>query len=294
MINVVWDMETSDPDDFLTLLFLIGHPQVNLKAVTVTPGTPDQIGLVRHALTQCFGLNIPVGAYNLEHGKQCVSGWHYKVYGNIPPSYDAEPGGEVLLRCCDENTTLITGAPLKNLGVAITLSSIPGKEVLKLGRLITQGGFAGEGVIPPERQLEKFKGMVTCPSYNLNGDPKSALAALEYSGIGIRRFVSKNVCHKVYYDQEIHKHFETIKDKSKSLTYIWQGMNAYLKKKPGGKKFHDPLAACCAIDESIGTWAEVDLYCHHGQWGAKLSPGTKTWIITDYDREKFIQTLTAY
>lgn len=54
MIDVVWDMETSDPDDFLTLLFLIGHPQVNLKAVTVTPGTPDQIGLARHALTQWF------------------------------------------------------------------------------------------------------------------------------------------------------------------------------------------------------------------------------------------------
>jgi inosine-uridine nucleoside N-ribohydrolase len=294
MIDVVWDMETSDPDDFLTLLFLIGHPQVNLKAVTITPGTPDQIGLVRHALTQWFGLNIPVGAYNLEHRKQCVSGWHYKVYGNIPPSYDAEPGGQLLLRCCNENTTLITGAPLKNLGAAITLNSIPGGEVLKLGRLVTQGGFAGEGVIPPEQQLEKFKGMVTCPSYNLNGDFKSALAALEYSGIGIRHFVSKNVCHKVYYNQEMHKRFEALKDKSKALAYIWQGMDAYLQNNPTGKKFHDPLAACCAIDESIGTWAEVEMYYHKGQWGAKLSPGTKTWIITDYDSNKFIQTLTTY
>ena len=34
--DVVWDMETGDPDDFLTLLLLLGHPQVNLKAVTVT------------------------------------------------------------------------------------------------------------------------------------------------------------------------------------------------------------------------------------------------------------------
>ncbi|BAZ27654.1 hypothetical protein NIES4074_00810 [Cylindrospermum sp. NIES-4074] len=67
MIDVVWDMETSDPDDFLTLLFLIGHPLVNLKAVTVTPGTPAQIGLVRHALTQWFGLNIPVESHDLEH-----------------------------------------------------------------------------------------------------------------------------------------------------------------------------------------------------------------------------------
>ena len=48
--DVVWDMETGDPDDFLTLLLLLGHPQVNLKAVTVTPGTREQVGLVRQAL----------------------------------------------------------------------------------------------------------------------------------------------------------------------------------------------------------------------------------------------------
>ena len=121
MIDVVWDMETGDPDDFLTLLLLIGYPSVNLKAVTVTPGAPDQIGLVRHAL-KWFNLNIPVGAYNIKHEKHCVSRWHYKVYGNIPSSYDAESGSEVLLKYCDENTTLITGAPLKNLGAAIELS----------------------------------------------------------------------------------------------------------------------------------------------------------------------------
>ncbi|MUG96148.1 hypothetical protein F7734_28930 [Scytonema sp. UIC 10036] len=84
-----------------------------------------------------------------------------------------------------------------------------------------------------------------------------------------------------------------VKDKSRALTYIWQGMDVYLKKKPTGKKFHDPLAACCAIDESIGTWAEVEIYCKNHQWGAKLSSGTSTWIITDYDHNKFIQTLLA-
>lgn len=293
IIDVVWDMETSDPDDFLTLLFLIGHPQVNLKAVTVTPGTPDQIGLVRHAL-KWFDLNIPVGAYNIEHDKQCVSKWHYKAYGDIPPSWDAQPGGEILLEYCDENTTLITGAPLKNLGAAITLSLIFNNNALKVGCLVTQGGFAGEGVVPPEKQLDKFKGMVTCPSYNLNGDSKSALAALEHPGIGIKRFVSKNVCHKVYYDQTMHEHFATVKDKNLALSYIWKGMDAYLKKKPVGKKFHDPLAACCAIDASIGVWAEVDMYCENKQWGAKLSSGTRTWIITDYDYKKFVKTLTYY
>lgn len=43
----VLDMETSDPDDFITLLMLLGHPLVDLRAVTVTPGTREQVGLVR-------------------------------------------------------------------------------------------------------------------------------------------------------------------------------------------------------------------------------------------------------
>ena len=74
-------------------------------------------------------------------------------------------------------------------------------------------------------------------------------------------------------------------------------MDVYLKKKRAGKKFHDPLAACCAINEEIATWAEVELYREGqkwgGKWGATLAPGSGTWIITDLDHEKFVQTLTA-
>jgi len=34
MKNVVFDMETGDPDDLITLLMLLINPHVNLKAVT--------------------------------------------------------------------------------------------------------------------------------------------------------------------------------------------------------------------------------------------------------------------
>jgi pyrimidine-specific ribonucleoside hydrolase len=292
MLDVVWDMETQDPDDFLTLLLLLGHPEVRLKAVTVTPGSPHQVGLVRQALAR-FGRDLPVGAHNPAHPKPCVSSWHYKAYGKVPLSGDAAPGGEVLLRYCDEQTTLITGGPLKNLGAALRLSTAGGGNAFRLARLIAQGGFAGEGVVPRERQLDKFKGLATCPTYNLNGDPASALAALKFAGIGVRRFVSKNVCHAVYYDQEMHLRFEAVKDKSLALGLIWKGMDVYLGQQPAGKKFHDPLAACCAIDESIGSWAEVELYRERGAWGARLSPGSGTWIITGYDHDKFVRTLTA-
>lgn len=70
------DMETSDPDDFLTLLLLLGHPTVDLRAVTVTPGSRTQVALVRSVLRWFGRTDIRVGAYNLDHPKPCVSAWH--------------------------------------------------------------------------------------------------------------------------------------------------------------------------------------------------------------------------
>jgi pyrimidine-specific ribonucleoside hydrolase len=302
MLDVIWDMETSDPDDFITLLLLLGHPEVRLKAVTLTPGSTSQVGLVRRALSW-FGANIPVGANNIAHPKECVSSWHERAFGKSEPSNDAEPGGELLHRLCDEHTTLITGAPLKNLGAAMKLPNF------KLGRLVAQGGFAGEGVVPPEKQLPKFRGLRICPTFNLNGDPRSALASLVHPGIGERRFVSKNVCHGVVYNADFHQRLEPLKEGSRSLERIWHGMDVYLDHKhgragtdegakltesfdPEGKKFHDPLAACCAIDPSLATWAEVEIFREKGQWGSKLKPGTNTWIITDYQPERFFSVLT--
>jgi pyrimidine-specific ribonucleoside hydrolase len=293
MMKVIWDMETSDPDDFLTLLLLLGHPCVRLQAVTVTPGTPEQIGLVRYALNQ-FGRDIPVGAYNIEHGKKCVSGWHYYAYGQIPPSLEAEDGPELLLRLCDEQTTLITGGPLHNLGRCLRLAQERNVHAFRLGRLVAQGGFAGEGIVPEEKQLGKFKGRRTCPTFNLNGAPHAATAVLASFSIRKRVFVSKNVCHRVLYDQSLHASFQETKDACLSHALIWQGMDHYLRRHPGGKLLHDPLAACCAIDERIGTWAEVELYSQQGEWGARLSPDSHTWIITDYDHEHFLKILTMY
>ena len=60
-----------------------------------------------------------------------------------------------------------------------------------------------------------------------------------------------------------------------------------------GKKFHDPLAACCAINEAVGSFVEVELYRDPSGWGARRSAGSNTWIIVDPDRERFIETLLS-
>ena len=96
-MDVVFDMETADPDDFLTLLLLLGHPEVELRAVTITPGSRAQVGLVRRALAD-HDHDIPVGVRNLDHPKACVSSWHRRAYGDFEPSSDAVPAGPESMR----------------------------------------------------------------------------------------------------------------------------------------------------------------------------------------------------
>jgi pyrimidine-specific ribonucleoside hydrolase len=287
VLDVVWDMETGDPDDFLTLLLLAGHPEVNLRAVTVTPGSPAQIGVVRHGLALLGRTDVRIGAFNLAHPKACVSPWHYRVLGEVAPSLDAELGEDVLSEVCDAQTTLVCGAPLRNLGAAIA------RGRLRLGTLVVQGGFAGEGVVPPSQQLPKFRGRSTCPSYNLNGDSRAALAALAYPGIEERWFVSKNVCHGVVYDQDLHDRVGAVAHRNPALALIHRMMREYLVSHPDGKIFHDPLAACCAIDRRVGTWARVEIYRSGGEWGARPAADTHTSIIIGYNPQRFLDILLA-
>ncbi len=304
-IDLIWDMETGDPDDFLTLLILAGHPGVNLRAVTVTPGGADQIAVVRWAL-QTLGLDdVPLGSFadpaELEEQDRAkkgtlvdrVSGWHWRAYGiRKARDYGARPGFEVLGERLGPEVTLVTGAPLKNVG---RLLSEPGEG--PLGRLVAQGGFAGDNIVPPALRLAKFDGMLTCPTYNLNGAPEAALAASVSPRFSERRFVSKNVCHGVYYDLSLHLRVEraaaALPDSRhrRSLELVVQGMDEYLRRKPEGKKFHDPLAAACALDGSVGEWAEVSLYRERGQWGARPTPGSGTQIIVDYHHDRFVEVL---
>jgi inosine-uridine nucleoside N-ribohydrolase len=351
MMDVVWDMETGDPDDFITLLWLLGHPKVNLIGITITPGGADQVGLVRWALKMFEREDIPVGTFHdpqwlaqndfKENGtkKDRVSAWHYKTFGDISKSYEAERGVDVLERLLGPTTTLITGGPLKNLGALITRMSVRLYDrTPDLGRVFIQGGFAGAGVVPEEQQLPKFKGLATCPTYNLNGDPKSALEVVSHAKwFSDMRFISKNVCHGLFYDAAMHAevtaglgcdhthtrcqcechrpgvqmmHIMACCDPCEvcgvmvtrrgrlpktpqvlALRLIHRGMSAYLDKNKEGKKFHDPLAAACALDPEIGTWAEVMLYRERGEWGSYLQEHSGIQIITGYDHERFVRSL---
>ncbi|HAS45935.1 MAG TPA: nucleoside hydrolase [Microscillaceae bacterium] len=283
-MNVLFDMETGDPDDAVTLCFLIAHPAVSLRAVTVTPGTDEQIGLVRHILKVTEHSDIPVGSYRPNYDKNCVSIYYRRWLGNFESASPDDEGHKIIRQTLDEypDLTLITGAPLTNFG-SLEVSQ-------PIHRWVAQGGFAGDNVVPPQYRLPKFNGLLFCPTYNFNGGPKQALKMLNEVPINERLLVSKNVCHGVVYDLDFHKLLATQQHIHPGYELIYKGMELYLAKNRAGKKFHDPLAACIAIDPSICLFKEVKLLRKGGKWGSEPAEGTNTFISIYADQDKFRQT----
>jgi pyrimidine-specific ribonucleoside hydrolase len=284
-IDLHFDMETADPDDVMTLCLLANHSRINLRSVSVTPGTNEQIGLVRHVLNLA-GLIIPIGSHRIGYDKNCVSGFHYKWLGNFDESVPDGEGHQVITEtlAAYPRLNILTGAPLKNL-------SAIGSSIV-LDRWIGQGGFAGDNIVPPHLRLPKFDGMITCPTFNFNGDPTTAESVLANTKIKERFLVSKNVCHGIIYDAEMHERFAPFKDNSVGLNLVHKGMTRYLEKKSAGKKYHDPLALAVAIDRSVCAFEEVEMYRQRGGWGAKFCPGSNTFIAISADKDKLVKVLT--
>lgn len=291
----IFDMETGDPDDVLTLLFLASHPAVHLCAVTITPGSNEQVALVRWLLQQMGLTHVRLGAQawpkNATTPVDLRSGF-YKSFGrSLSGEPKCERADQVLLECCDKRVTLVTGGPLHNLGDALKMDGF------LLGRLVAQGGFAGEGVVPRQEQMDKFKGKEVCRTWNFGGNIPAAQAALASAVIERKVCVSKNVCHSVYYDHQWHRALRAAAEteaknapasrRALAFGMMYNTMDQYLRQKPGGKKLHDPLALAVALDESVCTLAEVQLFCQKGQWGSRLLPGSNVWISVAYDAAKF-------
>jgi pyrimidine-specific ribonucleoside hydrolase len=292
-------METGDPDDVLTLLFLCSHPAVELRAVTLTPGSQEQVALVRWLLQQMDLAHVRLGAQDWPANATTEVNLRAQFYRSFGRSHRGEPrcerADQVLLECCDENVTLVTGAPLHNLGHVLSMDGF------RLGRWVAQGGFAGEGVVAREQQLKKFRGLEVCSTWNFCGNIPAAQAALASAEILQKICVSKNVCHDVVYDGAWHKAMGAAAEaearraptsrRAKAFGMIHSSMCEYLRRRPGGKKLHDPLALAVALDESVCQLAEVELFCQKGQWGSRLMPGRDVWISVAYDAPKFLDAL---
>lgn len=266
MYDIHFDMEMQDPDDVFTLCILATHPRSNLKGVTVFPGGLDQVGLAKHVLRLVGRPDVPVGAAGLDDGKSRVSAFHYNWLGKIDPATPDFTEVELLLKNSGD-TTLVTGAPLRNVKKAFDAwTPAGGVREAFYSSWTCQGGFAGDNVVPPEHRLEKFKGRLTCPTFNLGGDRKAAEALLGTHHMPFVNMVSKNVCHGVIFGPGAIERFPS--HIHKGLDLLLDGMRYYIKKvNPQGKALHDVIAAGLTINPTAATWASGYPYYEKGEWG---------------------------
>jgi pyrimidine-specific ribonucleoside hydrolase len=287
MVRAVFDMETRDPDDVLALCLLAAHPAVALVAVTVNPGTPAQIAIVR-ALLGRLGVDIPVGARHPASTAAAVSRFHVDWLGVLPGAAPDGDAVEILAGALTPATALLTGAPLHALRRLLRE-----RPEVTISRWVAQGAFAGDSLVAPPDRLAKFAGRETCESHNFGVDAKAALAALASDRIGRRELVGKNVTHGVTWDRALHARLTETTGLTAGAGLAVEAMSVYLADHPEGKYLHDPLAACALFDPGAFTWAEVEVYSERGAWGARRRDGTGTFLAVAVDRARALRGLFA-
>jgi len=181
------------------------------------------------------------------------------------------------------NGILVTGGPLGNLHQFLLHH-----PDLVFESVFIQGGFAGSDCVPPENQLDKFKGKRTCPTFNFNGHIKGAHAMLSSPNIKKRHLISKDVCHSVYWSEYLQYLAQKFRsDSGPCWAMTIDAMGRYLQKKPDGKLLHDPLAACTAINPEIIKFCEVKCFVERGEWGSTPAQGSNTFISVGVNIDLF-------
>jgi pyrimidine-specific ribonucleoside hydrolase len=247
MKNIIFDMETGDPDDLITLLMLLINPHVNLKAVTCYEGSPTQIGLIKH-VTSLSGKDIPVAGWNTPEKE--LSSYYSDVVGSWSSIQSTLTPVQLLLNKLTEDTELLTGAPLTNISQYLNNSS--DSIIVKM---TTQGGYLGN-LVPENKRLEKFKNRKEIRTYNLTNDT-DAFNTVNYSTqIKDLTYVTKDLCHGFLYTREIH---ESINFKNDPISQLLKKALAYYSDKKVAKAMHDPLAMLFMLYPEIGTRKPINM-----------------------------------
>jgi inosine-uridine nucleoside N-ribohydrolase len=280
--KLIIEIETGDIDDTLALIYALKQSSFDIKCIIVLPGSPQQIGLVQKIVDEHASYHIPIGVEKLD-GRSKLSPIYRRVYGDFKDQICDKLGEDLTIELCQKYPNEII---FVSLGPPKTLSiSLQKDHQIRIQTWVAQGDFA---VVDEDKILPKFKGMKECPTWNLGGACKQAEYLLKCDRIGRRYFISKNVCHGILYNKEIHK--ELKKENGKFAQIFQNAMDkAYYgreKKNDRGngrqeKKIHD-----------ICTFREVSLYRMKNGWESVLQQGSNTFISVDYDKDLYWKMLT--
>lgn len=245
-MDVIFDMETGDPDDLITLIMLLVNPDANLKAVTCYQGSPLQIGLIKHVLSLA-NKDIPVGGWNLEKPAE-LSPYYKSVVGNWSCVTAELTPVEVFKNFFNKETHVLTGAPLSNINAV--LESLPDIEIINM---TTQGGYLGSLV---KEVLPKFKDRKEIRTYNLTSDVDAFAVVNSSSQIKNLSYVTKDLCHGFKYTPEIHSRVNFGKSPLEQLLKKCFDHYALAGK---SKAMHDPLAMLYMLYPEIGESKAIEM-----------------------------------
>jgi len=236
-----------DPDDYFAILYLIAAG-VDVRALFITPGDPDQIAIARLICDE-VGLNIPIYAGKANRTKNSSGSIHHELLKGYGRPLEAEPDGLGREHVGEfEGNDLFIIGPLTSIGAYLR-----DNPEAKFGRPVMQGGFCPYSLYRPKKPLDKFEGKEFVQTFNLNGNRKGAMHFLghEFKNRYHRFMVGKNICHTVEFNGDRFREF--IAPPNRAAELFCEGARLYLARH-GGKKFHDPTAACCYLHPEIGIW----------------------------------------
>jgi inosine-uridine nucleoside N-ribohydrolase len=284
-----------DPDDFFAICYLIAAG-VNIRAIDVHPGDPDQLAFAHFIREEC-GLDFVISAAKEKRTKESSGSVHHhllKKYG-YALSGESDCWGMTsifkTLETYPDSELFIIGpaTSFKNYG------ELPFNLIKdhKISRATMQGGFLPYCYHAPAVRLDKFENQFTVPTFNLNGDKNAGKFFVE-SDIPEKRFVGKNVCHTILYNADIHLRTLIKKPNGRAAELFIEGMNFYLERQ-SVKAFHDPTAAVCHLHPEVGTWIRGKPFYDRGQWGTQFSDEDDgDLILADINRDLLWEYITNW
>jgi inosine-uridine nucleoside N-ribohydrolase len=281
-----------DPDDFLALAFLFGSC-INIRAIVVTPGHPDQIASVKFLLRE-LDIDIPVGSAHPESTKQSLSGTYKKMLERHQAPLVASADGEgcIVMEAIAARfgpPSLFACGPLENTGKYL-------KRGGDLRRCFVQGGFlpyeAHDLVVS---RLPQFEGHTAFATFNFGGCIDGAQKLISYPAT--HYFIGKNVCHTILYSHEIHKQMlaaHSSAHRSPARRMFLEFAELILDRHPEGKKIHDVVAAACLVNTDMGVWVRGRPHYHgKGRWGTETDPDGD-FVLADLDRSAFWSAMASF
>lgn len=257
--KVIFDMETFNLESLFCLALLISFKEIELKAVTLYPGTLEQVGVIRDLLEKLNIKNCLIGGItqtnkerinNLAEKLSLLHGYDlsmvdksYYNYVSAKKDYADNTQQNIINEVIKKNKKvhILSGAPLLNISNAI----IANKE-FKVDRLFIQGGYIGNNFENNELN-PAFQRKKSCYSYNVNEDYK----AFEFIKNNSRMFnsivmIGRNITHKFNYDLKFHREFFKLKHLNKANEFIYNGMASFLFSEKKSMEWRNSLMAMIA------------------------------------------------